>query len=228
MTMDSASITLVPLRATLSFAHSLSAIAARTISVGALLEPGTDVRLPTERSLKDADWTVTFTEAAIYNDHATELGAIGFLKYWPERHSVDNPTPEACHASAALTLEVFGTLLSALQNGRLPKAIHIDAKGLEWGWEPDGCGVVWNVEATNALPITEIRFNLPLLAEVERAPSSDPWGISLVSDHHPSTTHDINSLEKTLVAALAQLETRLTRISISAIVIAALLLFFHH
>ena len=229
MTIDSASITLIPLQATLSFAHSLSAATARTINVDAFLEHGTDVRLPTKRTLKDANWTATFTEAATYNDHATELGAIGFLKYWPaERQSVDNPMPETCHASVALTPEVFGTLLSALQNGRIPKAIHIDAKSLEWGWEPDGSGVVWNVEAANALPIVGISFNLPLLAEVERPPSSDPWDISPASDQHPSTTHDIKSLEKMLISVLERLETRLTRIGIFAVVVVALLLFFRH
>lgn len=152
MTIDSASITLIPLQVTLSFAHSLSAVTARIISVDAVLESGTDVRLPTERMLKDANWTATFTEAAIYNDHATELEAIGFFKYWPERQSEDDSRPETCHVSVALTLDVFGTLLSALQNGRLPKAIHIKVKGLEWGWEPDGSGVVWDVEASDALP----------------------------------------------------------------------------
>jgi hypothetical protein len=161
MTIDSATITLIPLQATLSFAHSLSAVTARTICVDAFLEPGTDVYLPIERTLKGANWKATFTEAATYNDYATELGAIGFLKYWPESQSVDDSRPETCHVSVALTQDVFGTLLSALQNGRLPKAIHIEAKGLEWGWEPDGSGVVWNVEASDALPIIEISFNVP-------------------------------------------------------------------
>jgi hypothetical protein len=120
MTMDSASITLIPTQATLSFAHSISAATARSISIDCYLEPGTDVRLPTEHTLKNAIWTAYITEAITYNDHAREQGAIGFLKYWAERQSADDHSPEACHVSVALKPEVFGTLLSALQNGRLP------------------------------------------------------------------------------------------------------------
>lgn len=228
MTIDSASITLIPLQATLSFAHSLSAVTARAISVDAFLEPGTDVRLPTERTLKDANWTATFTEAGTYNDHATELGAIGFLKYWPGSQSVDDSQPETCHVSIALTPELFGALLAGLQSGRLPKAIHIEAKGLEWGWEPDGSGVVWNVEAAKALPIVEVRFNVPLSAELQHPSPSDPWENPVVSDQHPSKTHDIKSLEKTIVSVLKRLETKLSRIGVSAIIAVVLLLLFRH
>ena len=228
MTMDSASITLIPTQAILSFAHSLSAATARSISLDCYLEPGTDVRLPTERTLKNANWTAYITEAVTYNDHATEQGAIGFLKYWAERQSADDHSPEACNVSVALKPEIFDTLLTALQNGRLPKAIHIDVKGLEYGWEPDGSGIVWNVEAADALPIVEARFNVPLSAEHQRPTHSDPSEIPAVSDQHPSTTRDIKSLEKTLVSVLQKLETSLTRIGVSAIIAAALLLLFRH
>ena len=228
MTMDFASITLIPTQAALSFAHSLSTATARSIDLECYLEPGVDVRLPTERTLKNANWTAYFTETVTYNDHATEQGAIGFLKYWAERQSEDNYTPETCHILVALKPEVFGTLLSALQDGRLPKTIHIEVKGLKYGWEPDGGGIVWNIEAADALPIIEVKFNVPLSAELQRPTPSDPLEIPAVSDQHPSTTHDIKSLERTFVSVLQRLKTRLTQIGISAIIAAALLLFLHH
>lgn len=228
MTTDSASITLTPTQATLNFAHSLSAATARSMCIDCYLEPGTDVRLPTERTLKNAKWTAYITEAVTYNDHATEQGAIGLLKYMPECQSPDDHSPEGCHVSVALKPEAFGTLLSALQDGRLPKAIHIEVKGLKWGREPDGSSVVWNVEVADLLPIVEVQFNVPLSAELQRPIPSDPWEIPAVSDQHPSTTHDIKSLERTLVSVLQRLETRLTRIGISAIIAAVLLLLFRH
>lgn len=160
--MDSASITLTPTQAILSFAHSLSAATPRSIGLDCYLEPGTDVYLPTERTLKDVKWTAYITEGVTYNDHAEKQGAIGFLKYWPECQSADDHSPETCHVSFALKPEIFGTLLSALQKGYLPKTIHIEVKGLEWGQEPDGSGVVWNVEAANALPVVEVKFIVSL------------------------------------------------------------------
>jgi hypothetical protein len=225
MTMDSASITVIPTHATLDFAHSLSVTAARSMTIDCYLEPGTDVRLPTDRSLKNVKWSVYVTEAVAYNDHAREQGAIGFLKYWPESQSANDHSPETCHASFALKQELFCTLLSALQDGRLPKAIHIEMEGLQWGWEPGGRGVVWNVEAAKALPILEVRFNVPLLAEFQHvAPDNPP----AASDQHPSTTHDVKSLERSLVSVLQRLETRITRVGIAAIVLGILLLLFSH
>lgn len=228
MTMDSANITLIPTQATLSFTHSLSAVTARLTTIDCYLEPGTDVRLPTKHTLKNAKWTVYITEAVTYNDHATEQGAIGILKYWPEHQSADDHSPETCQVSVALKPDFFGTLVAALQDGRLPKYIDIGVKGLEYGWEPDGSSCVWNVETTDALPIIEIKFNVPLSAELQRPTISDPWEISAVSDQHPSTTHDIKSLEKTLGSVVQRLETRLISIGILAIIAAALLLLFRH
>lgn len=159
--MDSASITLTPTQATLGFAYS-SAATSRSISLDCNLEQGTDVYLPTERTLKGAKWMVYVEEGVTYNDHAIKQDAIGFLKYWPGYQSADDHPPEACHVSFALKPEIFSTLLSSLQKGYLPKTVHIEVKGLEWGQEPDGSGVMWNVEAANALPIVEAKFFVPL------------------------------------------------------------------
>ncbi len=228
MTIDSASISLIPTQATLSFGHSLSAAPARLIILDCYLEPGIEVRFPTEHTLKNAIWTTSITEAVTYNDHATEQDAIGFLKYWAERQSTDDHSPEKCCVSVALKPDVFGTLLNALQNGCLPNAIHIDVKGLKYGWEADGSGIVWNLEAANALSIIEARFNVPLLAKLQRPSLSDAFEILAVSDQPSSTIHNKESFERMLVSIMRRLETRLNRIGISAIIAVALLLFFHH
>jgi hypothetical protein len=170
----------------------------------------------------------SITEAIAYNDHATEQGAIGFLKYGPESQRADDHSPETCYASVALKPECFCTLLSALQAGRLPKSIHIEAKGMEFGWKPDGSGVVWNVNSASTLPIVDIRFNVPLIADLQPLTPSSPFEIPVVSDRHPSTTYDIKSLERTLISVLQKLETRFSRIGVSVIAVAVLLLLFRH
>ncbi len=221
-------ITLLPTYAALNFTHSLSSTPARSLNISCSLEIGQDVRLPSEGSLKNASWNVFVAEADDFNPHASEQGAIGYLKYHPESHGIEHNFPETCNASFALKAEIFGTLLSAIQSGHLPASISVVTKGLEWGWEPDGSGVVWDTKACPNVPIVEVGFNVPFSAESESSfASANPMENTEATSLRPSTMHDVKSLEMTLASGLKMIEKGFIRIGVVLIVIAALVYFRH-
>lgn len=200
-------IALIPINATLGFAESLSTMRARHMSMEVRLRPDSNVRLPSEHSLKDAYWVAQFTEANTYNDYATEQGAIGLLKYYAESDRVEGYEPEKCFVSVALKPEIFSMLLSILQNGRLPETIHAEVKGMEQErMERSWRGLLWNVEANDALPIVEIRFDIPLVTELSYPTPINSWDTLPTSDHHPATAHDIKSFEKIVASKLEALK----------------------
>lgn len=230
MTTDTVGISLVPETAMLSFAEALpsrAALTSRRLHMELRVTSGDDVRLPTQerglqnRTVKDAYWTAEFVNADTYSEYATEQGAIGFLRYRAARDKYPDATwPESCHISAALKPENFAMVLSALQTGRLPEKIHIMVKGMTSGSEPDGSGVIWDVDALSDVPIVEVSFTIPLVAAVQDL---------LPFDNLPTTTRDIRSLEKSIVGALlsSRADVRIGSVLL-VLFVALVVLYFNH
>jgi hypothetical protein len=163
MSTTTAGITLVPCDVALHAYENLSPLNSRQLIFSARLEQDSDVRQADDRSLKDARWMASFIEGESYNQHATEQGAIGFLKYWPASKLPDNEQAETCYVSVALKRDMFAALLSAAQSGQLPDKLDFEVRGLSYGRKPDGSDAIWDTSDGSALPVLEARFSVPLV-----------------------------------------------------------------
>jgi hypothetical protein len=199
-------ITFVPRDANLALEETFEGKAVRRISMGIDLE--SDVRLPDDRSIKNLPWTIYFLERHIYNEFRANEEAIGVLTHSGEMGDALDYFPETCHINAALKPEKFSTLLSVLQDGRLPSRIRVTVRGIGYGWEPDGA--LWDVKSMQTVPVVEVEFTIPLIA-----PREGPV--------------DLRSLEQTLgrmfVAARTETGRRWMTLVV-LLIVAVLLLYF--
>ncbi len=136
----------------------------RTIAMGLKLEHREDVRLPDNRSLKEVSWSMYLVEATDVADVSEKENNIGALFCFEERSRDDDFRPEECHIEAGLNRDIFNALLSAIQAGRLPDRVSVTVHGLEYGWEPDGSGKIWDVKALKRAPVTNLSFGIRLTA----------------------------------------------------------------
>jgi hypothetical protein len=135
----------------------------RAISMQLKLERGADVRLPDERSLNDVSWSMLLQESADVVSVPEKEEPIGILSYLEESSGDYNFSPEGCHIQAVINREVFKTLLSAIQAGRLPDRVSVTVRGLKYyGW--DGSGKTWDVKTLANAPVTNLSFDILLIA----------------------------------------------------------------
>jgi hypothetical protein len=157
MTNDSVSISLTPDKATLGFAHELSAKHPRSIQMTCKLGRDERVVSPQFGVLNGAKWSAYIVDSDTYNANATNQQAIGLLVYRAEGGGLGE-----CALSVSLRPELFETLLSSIFSGSNPGTITVELVGLEWEPAGLGGGVVWDVVAKRVCPITNVRFEIPL------------------------------------------------------------------
>ncbi len=190
---------------------------APSISMGLKLSSGDNVRTPDERSLNDIEWSISVYEGSVTNEHAESLNAIGMLNYYPERQDVDYSVSEGCSAWAHLEKESFALLSSFVLSGRLPTSIRIHTKGgLRYGWEPDGSGKVWDVQANPNSSVQQLEISL-----VAGGKTDEDCNIEM---HRQITATDLQDLERSLGSTiskqLTKIRTTLAWILVAATVIA--------
>lgn len=117
-----------------------------------------EVRTPDDRKLASADWTLTLYENGSGNELTKLHNAVGLINYYEARESDEFDSPERCHAWANLDAATFAVLREMALAGKLPTTIRLHAYGMNYGWEPDGSGKVWDVKAYKNAPIGEINF----------------------------------------------------------------------
>jgi hypothetical protein len=220
---DEVLIRFIPKDAAIHFGDTFERKVARSINMRLALDSGEDVRLPDDRTLKQSQWSLYLTEGSTYNDWVTKQRAIGLIHSSVDRGS-DTPLPAECWINAALKAEDFSTLLAALQTGRLPSKVHIQVLGMKYGWEPDGEGKVWDLKAMPAAPVTELKFDVPLVAPNDTSSASeDPQ-----TDNLPATSNDIRSLERRLTECLASVQRDISKrwAALFLLLVVALVLFY--
>lgn len=167
------------------------------------LERGHDVRLPDKRSLKGLKWTMELKEGADIVGITEKEEPIGVLSYYKEWSGHYDFIPEQCHIQAVINREIFNALLSAIQAGRLPDLVSVSARGLEYGWEPDGAVKTWDVKAFEHTHVTKVWFSI-LLAASNTESSVDSSSSESIA-HLPASSADIQGLRSHITEQIALL-----------------------
>lgn len=162
-------IDLLPTSCSLSMGRTLSkeGASADSLCMGLKLSADHELRTPDGRSLNGADWAITFYGGGEGNSFTERHSALGMVNYFHARESsnFDNDyMPESCFAWVHLDLPTFRLLRSMAIEGRLPNSIRLQIMGIEYGWEPDGSGLVWDVSRYKNAAITQIELNASLVS----------------------------------------------------------------
>gem|GEM_PF-2344107 len=135
-----------------------------------------NLRTPDDRSLKDAEWGITFYENGSGNELTKLHNAVGLInhyeEYKSEHYDIDD-SPEACHAWVNLDSLTFALLRDMALAGKLPRAFRFEARGIEYGWEPDGSGKVWDVKAHKNAVISRVEVITNLVKPIEEDQSEE-------------------------------------------------------
>jgi len=139
--------------------------------------------------------------------------AIGVLSHFKERSDEDGSRPEGCHIQAVLKPEAFATLVGALQAGRVLDRVTARVQGLEYGWEPDGSGMVWDIAKAPKAPVVELSFGIPLTPP-EPTPSSDAED-EVDETNFPASGADIRRLQEVVARKIDLLTSSMWKVAIS-------------
>ena len=165
--LDSVLIDLEPINCSLRLARSLDSDSSSpdSLSMDARLPRRANVRTPSDRSLREAEWSITLYNGGAGSAFSQEHKAIGQLDYLArmEPGIDDDGFPESCAAWAILDPASFALVRDMAVSGRLPECIRLRAQGLTYGWEPDGSGKVWDIEAKPHVAIGEIEIVTDLM-----------------------------------------------------------------
>lgn len=141
-----------------------------SLSMRLRLDRRINLRTPDDRSLKNAEWGITFYENGSGNELTKLHNAVGLINYCEEfksEHYDIDDWPEACHAWANLDSPTFALLRDMAFAGKLPRAFRLEARGIEYGWEPDGSGKVWDVKTHKNAVISKVEVIANFVAPPE-------------------------------------------------------------
>lgn len=144
-----------------------------SLSMNVKLPWRADVRTPDDRSLKGAEWSITLYDGGTGSELTRQHNAIGQLNYLaPMEPGIDDDGfPESCDAWATLDSQTFGLLRGMALSGKLPAGFRLHTHGLTYGWEPDGSGKVWDINARPHAFISDIEIISNLVVPPEREQS---------------------------------------------------------
>ena len=162
---EGALITFVPLGARLNIGHNDDGMQ-RSIAMEVELENGESVQLPRDRSriyrgpyTSSRRWSTTRRQR--------REGAMGFRTHFDERRVFDRFSSENLSPQRlARTATILG-IACRPSGGHLPNRISVRARGLSYGWQPDGSEKVWDTAARPHLPVIEIDFSIPMIASTD-------------------------------------------------------------
>jgi len=195
----------------------------RSISMRLALEGREDVRLADKRSLKDVRWSIYAIPD--YGDSAAATREdVGILSYHEASSGVDHSFEEECHIQAVLSGATFDALFQSLQAGRVPDHVHINARDLKYGWEPDGSGKEWDVAQKSQVLVTEVTFGIPISLEAsDEEWDDDPHVTS--DDKFPPTKADARALCELTARQNALMQSLKMTVFWFGVAVVALLLF---
>lgn len=143
-----------------------------SLSMRLRLERRINLRTPDNRSLNGAEWGITFYENGSGNKLTQLHNAVGLINYheqFTSEHIDIDDVPEACHAWANLDSPTFALLREMALAGKLPRAFRLEARGIEYGWEPDGSGKVWDVMTHKNAVISKVE----VISNLVKPPEAD-------------------------------------------------------
>lgn len=176
----------IPVSCSLTLPHSVESPTQlpESLWMALRLAPDETFRTPDNRSLDQAEWGITFYAGGSSNEFTELHNAIGMINYCPEWHSSGpdmDGAPESCFAWVNLRPSSFATLRDLAVGGKLPHSIRLHAKGMEFGWEPDGSAKVWDTTSYRNAPITRIEINSTLVGRNEQVDNNEGVAISQMS-----------------------------------------------
>lgn len=99
----------------------------------------------------------------------TKKEPLGLMIYI-ERREVDGKVEPSCvYLSAGLPAEDFQTLWLAAMSGLVPTTFTFEVAGVDYGWQPDGSGKIWDNEKVVEPEIKELSWNLHVDARASHA-----------------------------------------------------------
>lgn len=192
-------LSLVPVSASLE--QYFSADGAERLSICMTVRPARrdSVRIASGGELADAEWRLSIHPG---NQRTTEPydAHIGIASYHEAIEDDEVSMGESVDLWVNAPGQTFQSTLKTLRSGRLPAVIQLAVRGLEYGWEPDGSGKVWDVVAKKHLPITNLQIHTPLVAPAvaESEARLNEWG-EVDATQIPPSQADIKRLEAALL-----------------------------
>ncbi|MFT3754985.1 MAG: hypothetical protein QM769_03420 [Pseudoxanthomonas sp.] len=180
-----------------------------SLSIQLRLDRGVELRTPDNRSLNSAKWGITFYENGSSSELTRLHNAVGQINYREEfksEHYDIDDFPETCHAWANLDTPTFALLREMALAGKLPQAFRLEALGIEYGWEPDGSGKVWDVKAHKNVVISKIEFISDLVKPPE-ADQSEEEADAFWSEPKPESPEQLAT--RAMTKAIEKIDARL-------------------
>lgn len=131
-----------------------------SLSMSLRLARNADVQTADDRSLRDAQWGITFYENGSGNDLTKQHNAVGLVNYLAamEPGIDDDGFPESCAAWANVDSQTFALLREMALAGKLPVVFRLRIEGMTYGWAPDGSEKVWDVKDHPNAIINEVEI----------------------------------------------------------------------
>lgn len=180
--------------------------------------------LADKHELTDVLWTIEFIDRGSGNELTKLHNAVGLLSYFKEFESKfdEDYCPEACHGWAILDPPTFSVLRDMALEGKLASGMRLHVLGMEYGWEPDGSGKVWDVEAHRSIVITRIE----VIANLVRPP--EPKEDEVVSDpfwkEPPPPSPELTAMHE-VAKAIERVRARLAWVVVLLAVTVAVVIF---
>ncbi|MHB1865704.1 MAG: hypothetical protein ACYCPE_10790 [Metallibacterium sp.] len=124
----------------------------------ALKYPQTIFYKQSSRAAADIKWTIQIYQTEDYNDHASEMGAIGNLAYYEFREASDpreEDSPEQGVICAAIGPTTFAALLTAANQGKKPGVIMVTVNGISVGRDHMA---IFDSESAKWLPVIDLEI----------------------------------------------------------------------
>lgn len=193
-------LSLVPISASLEQYFSSDGAEWRAMHMTVRPARRESVRIANGGEVADAEWRLSVHPG---DQRTTERhdAHIGLASYHEAIDDDEASMGESIDLWVNAPTQTFQSTLETLRAGRLPAVIQLAVRGLEYGWEPDGSGKVWDVVANKHLPITNIQIHTPLVAPAvaESEAGLNEWG-EVDATQVPPSQADINRLEAALLA----------------------------
>lgn len=227
MTSDAGpTICFQPSSASLHFADSFSEPLARAIYMQLRIVGGTSVQDQNERPLSGLDWSLRIVE--VENDDVVREGSkvIGYVLHAKETHSDSVSAPASISLHIRLRRAAFEWLYEYLIANQLPKEISVGMTGMNYGWEPDGSLVRWDIDKVPVPQIISVSLHCPIRIEAgmpDATERTQPENRPAPADHALSATAAENSAGMENINHLSLIRTlRLIAALLAGILIANL------